>query len=83
MLLQFHDGRRTDEHMGQCDLVPFLRAKKVKVPIPLGLNIKINPGSYNELVNEIEILLEWPICIGEVAEGFGWVSSLYLLLKGL
>ena len=25
-------GRRTDEHMGRCDLVPFLCAKKANVP---------------------------------------------------
>ena len=24
--------RKTDKHMGQCDLVPFLRAKKPNVP---------------------------------------------------
>ena len=24
--------QRTDKHMGQCDLVPFLRAKKANIP---------------------------------------------------
>jgi len=25
-------GWRTDEHMGRCDVVPFLRAKKANIP---------------------------------------------------
>ena len=28
----FQDGRRTDEKMGRCDMVPFPRAKKANVP---------------------------------------------------
>ena len=31
-VLNFQDDRRTDEHMVQCDLVPFLSAEKANVP---------------------------------------------------
>ena len=37
-------GRRTDEHMGRCDLVPFLCAKKTKRPHPRTQILSQIPG---------------------------------------